>query len=53
MDIGGVMALSLMYLNDSDSSVEQATNACLTTLLRYQNQLASSRFRLFSIISFF
>ena len=41
MDVGGVMALCLMYLTDGETDVEQATNASLTRLLRLQNQLAT------------
>ncbi|CAF3625117.1 unnamed protein product [Adineta steineri] len=41
IDIGGVMALCLMYLTDTESTVELATNTSLTRLLRLQTQLAT------------
>jgi hypothetical protein len=41
IDIGGVMALCLMYLTDAEAGVQQATNACLTRVLRLQTQLAN------------
>lgn len=44
MDVGGVMALCLMYLTDTESAVEQATNASLTKLLRLQTQLVTGTF---------
>ncbi|UJR27309.1 hypothetical protein I4U23_008603 [Adineta vaga] len=40
-DVGGVMAICLMYLTDTESTVELATNASLTRLLRLQSQLAT------------
>jgi hypothetical protein len=46
IDVGGVMALCLMYLTDGDTAVEQATNASLTRLLRLQTQLATGEFLL-------
>jgi len=44
VDLGGVMALCLMYLTDGEAAVEQATNASLTRLLRLQTQLATGEF---------
>jgi hypothetical protein len=44
IDVGGVMALCLMYLTDTEAAVEQATNASLTKLLRLQTQLATGNF---------
>jgi hypothetical protein len=44
IDVGGVMALCLMYLTDAEAVVEQATNASLTRLLRLQTQLATGEF---------
>ncbi|CAF0851318.1 unnamed protein product [Rotaria sordida] len=41
IDVGGTMALCLMYLADTETSVELATNASLTRLLRLQTQLAT------------
>ena len=35
------MALCLMYLTDTDSTVGQATNASLTKLIRLQTQVIS------------
>ena len=35
------MAVCLMYLTDSEAGVQQATNACLTRVLRLQTQLAT------------
>jgi len=43
IDLGGVMALCLMYLTDGEAAVEQATNASLTRLLRLQTQLATGK----------
>jgi hypothetical protein len=44
IDVGGVMAICLMYLTDTETAVEQATNASLTRLLRLQTQLATGNF---------
>ncbi len=41
MDVGGVMAICLMYITDAEAAIEQATNASLTRLLRLQTQLAT------------
>ncbi|CAF2109833.1 unnamed protein product [Rotaria magnacalcarata] len=41
VDIGGVMAICLMYLTDTETTVELATNASLTRLLRLQAQLTT------------
>ncbi|CAF0757506.1 unnamed protein product [Adineta ricciae] len=41
IDIGGLMAICLMYLTDTESTVELATTASLTRLLRLQSQLAT------------
>jgi hypothetical protein len=41
MDVGAVMAICLMYLTDTEETVELATNASLTRLLRLQTQLAT------------
>ena len=38
------MAICLMYLTDTEATVEQATNASLTRLLRLQTQLATGEF---------
>jgi hypothetical protein len=43
-DVGGVMAICLMYLTDTESTVELATNTCLTRLLRLQTNLATGEF---------
>jgi hypothetical protein len=44
MDVGGVMAVCLMYLTDGEAAIEQATNASLTRLLRLQTLLATGEF---------
>ncbi|CAF2850281.1 unnamed protein product [Rotaria sp. Silwood2] len=44
IDVGGIMALCLMYLTDTEESVELATNASLTRLLHLQMQLATGDF---------
>ncbi|CAF3370662.1 unnamed protein product [Rotaria sp. Silwood1] len=44
IDVGGIMALCLMYLTDTESSIELATNASLTRLLHLQTQLATGDF---------
>lgn len=44
IDVGGVMAICLMYLTDSEATIEQTTNASLTKLLRIQTQLATGMF---------
>ncbi|CAF1509821.1 unnamed protein product [Rotaria magnacalcarata] len=41
VDLGGVMAICLMYLTDTETTVELATNASLTRLLRLQAQLTT------------
>jgi hypothetical protein len=38
------MAVCLMFLTDTETSIEQATNASLTRLLRLQTQLATGKF---------
>ena len=43
IDYGEIMALCLMYLTDPDSTVEQATNTCLTKVLQLQTSLASGK----------
>lgn len=43
------MAICLMYLTDTETAVEQATNASLTRLLRLQTQLATGNFFLLMI----
>ncbi len=41
VDAGNVMAICLMYLTDTESTVVLATNTSLTILLRLQTQLAT------------